>query len=140
MFKKQKFNFFKFANDAILPIRMFQKDSGYDLFSTETVSPQFRGLAYVKTGIGIEWGRIHNCHAHIMGRSSEVRNGYFVLPGVVDYGYSGELLVKVYMTERFKGIFEKDKIAQLVFLNTCIDDNYLSAYERGSNGFGSSGK
>jgi len=70
--------------------------------------------------------------------------------GVIDTGYTGSIVVKLYNHSEFPKFFGRgDKIIQLVLLPIItpqlnvvdsIDKLYGTETERGNNGFGSTGK
>ena len=66
--------------------------------------------------------------------------------GVIDSGYTGSIVVKLYNHSTTKKYFIKkgDKISQLVILPICHADlqqvDELEKTDRGSNGFGSTGR
>lgn len=103
---------------------------------------------YIEYGTGLAIEIPYGFAAFIFPRSS-ISNYSLILAnsvGVVDYGYKGELKV------RFKKIGDKDKIyeignkvAQLVLMPIAIANSIevvdeLSATDRGTGGFGHSGK
>jgi dUTP pyrophosphatase len=68
-----------------------------------------------------------------------------VCEGVVDEGYSGEIIVKLYNNSDRPVTFERgDKIAQLLIMPVLYADfeqvEEICGGERGSAGFGSTGK
>ena len=65
--------------------------------------------------------------------------------GVIDSGYTGSIMVKLYNnSENIYQIEKGDKITQLVLLPVVLDDveivDEIQGFERGDNGFGSTGK
>lgn len=114
-------------------------DAGWDLVAThdEEISRDY--VSRIQTG---DYGDIPAGHVGIIkGRSGlAVNHGVFVLGGVIDSGYTGEIVVALSKvgssTLRIKA---GDRIAQMVVLP-------LSAYapgltsDRGEAGFGSTGQ
>lgn len=129
---------------AVLPHYSYPGDAGMDLTCIE---PAYLGPGQgidVPTGIAIEmptgyWGRI-------TGRSSTRRKlGLFVVEGVIDEGYRGELLVYVVNQNAHPmGIQAGDRLAQLILQRVvqapCEWADELVPSARGTNGFGSTGR
>ena len=121
--------------------------SGYDLASAEdqqlTIMPG--AVALVRTGLALELPP--GLEGQVRSRSGlAARNSVFVLnsPGTIDSDYRGE--VKVVLANFGNAPFSVspgDRIAQLVFVQVpsvclvAVDE--LTATERGTGGFGSSG-
>jgi dUTP pyrophosphatase len=80
----------------------------------------------------------------IMDRSSMGSKGFHVFGGVIDSDYRGELAVMLYnTTEGGHIIVPGERIAQMVvvpYLRNVLSVDSLTTTERGSNGFGSTGK
>ncbi len=129
---------------AIAPTRAHRSDAGLDLYTPESFMLYHSGSSYtVDTGVHVEIpdgyvGMLKsksglNCH---MGIQSE---------GVIDAGYTGSIVVKLYNHgEKTVEIPEGTKISQLVILPIETPEieivEQLQATERGSNGFGSTGR
>lgn len=120
-------------------------DVGYDLRAAKdiTLSPRLEGgPVYVPTGVQIKapegtWTRI-------VGRSSTTKRGILVAEGVIDNGYTGELLVACFnLSGREIQILAGDRIAQLIFCPVITPKiamvDKLPRTGRGSKGFGSTG-
>lgn len=125
-------------------------DAGYDLRSNEEVTLLPYEWYTIKTGIAVEPppGYV----GLVRGRSG-LAFEYDVMPfhGTLDEVYRGEIKIKLKYdpTFEFEGnstytIKKGDKIAQVVFVQYLADDveevEQLSVTQRGSNGFGSTGK
>jgi dUTP pyrophosphatase len=132
---------------AQLPTRAHPGDAGLDLYALEgaTLAPGER--ASLRTGIAVEIpeGRA----GLVLPRSGLAeRHGIALVnaPGLIDSGYRGELCVLLLNTDRTAAcaILPGDRIAQLVLVSietpsvVAVDELELS--ERGSGGFGSSGR
>ena len=139
-----KFN--KLNNNAKPPKRANNTDAGADLCSLEkhTIQPLERKL--VSTGISMEIPEGY--YGRIAPRSGlAVKHGVDTLAGVVDSSYRGEIKVVLYNTDKSNTLFieEGDRIAQII-----IERHYnfefvevveeLSESNRGTGGFGSTGK
>jgi len=136
----------KLNSNARCPKRSNSTDAGADLCSIEKhmIQPQERKL--VSTGIAVEIPEGY--YGRIAPRSGlAVKNGIDVLAGVIDSGYRGEIKVVIYNSDKSHTFFieDGDRVAQLI-----IEKHYnfdfvevveeLSGTNRGSGGFGSTGK
>lgn len=102
----------KTESNAILPTRKYSLDAGLDLYSVENVIIEPNKVAVVNTGIAVELPP--NTMGWITNKS---RSMYLVGAGVVDEGYTGNLLVKIFNpTDKHVIIKPGDAIAQLVIL------------------------
>ncbi|NXX87372.1 POK9 protein, partial [Urocolius indicus] len=78
--------------------------------------------------------------ALVIGRSSASMLGLFVLPGVIDADYTGNIMIMVYIPNPPIQILKGQRIAQLVPLEQMTTTLPAAQQrERGANGFGSSG-
>ena len=135
----------KLCFDAIIPTRGSDRSVGYDLYSVvDTVVPCQAGNALVATGLAITLPP--GCYGRVAPRSGlAVKHCINVGAGVIDPDYTGE--VKVVLFNHGEKDFEVkkgDRIAQLV-LEKCetplIEEiSIVEDTERGSGGFGSTGK
>ena len=126
----------------------YDSDSGFDLYSSETVIIEPFGRALVPTGIKFEIPA--DFEIQIRPKSGLALNhGLTVLntPGTIDEGYTGEVKVIVFNTtpEKFT-INTGMKIAQAVVARcvtgrwvNLIQVNEINKKDRGENGFGSTG-
>ena len=131
---------------AKMPTRAHETDAGLDLYSRETVTI-FPGRSEVfDTGVHIELP--HGYYGKIESKSGlNVNQGVVSCGGVIDEGYTGSIVVKLYNLEPSDGnlytIHAGDKIAQLVIQAYATPElelvDALDETERGSNGFGSTG-
>lgn len=120
-------------------------DCGYDLIiSKDTVVPPRQSYPTdVPCGVSIKIP--DGYFGLIINRSSTSRKlGLWVVPGVIDCGYTGELFACVYnMTPEEIKVGKGTRISQCIFLpiNTfpLCETNELPSTERGTSGFGSSG-
>lgn len=134
--------------DAILPKFVYDTDSGFDLYSVDEHVIQPMGRQLIPTGIVIDVPENHEIQ--IRSKSGLALNqGLFVLnsPGTVDQGYTGEIKVILFNTNKEDFIVTKGmKIAQAVLCPVVcgkwIDIVKVSEVEnkdRSDNGFGSTG-
>jgi dUTP pyrophosphatase len=142
----------KLHPNAIIPTKAHETDAGFDLYNLETFQIRKAEKYFsdneldidsvnVKTGIAIEFpvGKF----GLIASRSSLANRGLIILGGIIDYGYTGEIIIMLSNLANESYTFEKgSKIAQLIilpFFNAKIEIvNELSESERGNRGFGSS--
>lgn len=141
--------------DAIVPTRNVKTDSGLDLYATEDieidaskVSNNFIGVnigrAKIATGIAVEIEPGYE--GKIQGRSGLAFNKDVIcFEGTIDSSYRGEIGVLLYnMTSRPYQIRKGDRVAQLVIkkceLPIPVEVSELSDSDRGTDGFGSSGR
>lgn len=128
---------------AYEPVRAHPTDAGLDIRTPDEVMLGGMGSVVIRTGVHVELppytvGLLKsksglNVHHNIVGE------------GVIDQGYGGEIVVKLYNHGTRTHVFRKgDKIIQLLVL-PCMYPNVdvvdeIESGERGSDGFGSTGK
>ena len=149
------------SKGAILPTRAHAADAGLDLYTPVDIevpiavgtTRTFDGRpvhdytdhsATIDTGVGFEipFGYVGfiKSKSGIMCKSNVIAG-----EGVIDSGYTGSVVVKLYNMGVKPKIFKAgDKIAQIVFLPCGLFEPEevfeLSETERGENGFGSTGR
>jgi dUTP pyrophosphatase len=106
-----------------------------------TLEPGERTSVDVGLAVGIPAG----CAGFTMGRSSMNKAGVYCITGVIDAGYTGAISVILHnQSGGMKIIQAGDRIAQLVIMPVILaaptEVDVLDESERGSNGFGSSGR
>jgi len=122
------------------------EDLGYDLYSAETVTIPARGHHIVSTGISIELDIDGEpAGALIRDKSSMAVRRVICTAGVIDAGYRGEIrIVMENLGDQPAEIHQGDKIANLIpypVLTSPVEVvEELTATNRNSGGFGSSGK
>lgn len=128
---------------GIMPERAHDTDAGLDIKSPFRIGVIPGGSAIVKTGIHIELpkGTVGMLKSKFC---QNVRNG-ILSEGVIDEGYTGEIIVKLYNHGSDCVVFDRgDKITQLVILPVARPElelvNELDNTERGNGGFGSTGR
>lgn len=129
-------------NGAILPNRAHPQDAGLDLFSCEEKTIYPGGSECFDTGVhvAIPAGYV----GMIKSKSGLNVNHNMTSEGVIDSGYTGSIVVKLYnhgnKVERIKA---GQKISQLVILPIVTPElevvSDLEDTERGTGGFGSTG-
>ena len=128
--------------DAIMPVRAHSTDAGVDLFAREphTIFPGHAECFDTGVHIEIPAGYV----GMIKSKSGlNVKHG-LTSEGVVDAGYTGAVVVKLYNHgERIVKIEKGQKISQLVLLPIITPElervDSLEDTERGDGGFGSTG-
>ena len=136
--------------DPDLPLPAYARagDAGADLVAREgVVLKAGGGRAMVPTGVAVAIP--HGYAGFVLPRSGlAARHGVSVAnaPGLVDAGYRGELTVVLLNTDPVSDyeVHRGDRIAQLVIVAVAAVDfdvvEELPASERGSGGFGHSGR
>lgn len=129
--------------NAFLPERAHSHDAGLDIKSPVTVIVPAHGSAVIDTGVHVEIGV--GCVGFLKSKSGLNVKHDIQSEGVIDSGYTGSIVVKLYNLGDGDYLVERgDKISQLVILPILtpvieVVDS-LGETERGNNGFGSSGK
>ena len=128
---------------AFMPLRGHETDAGLDLRAPYDVWLDGRSYTIIDTGVHVE---LPEGTAGMLKSKSglNVKHG-ITSDGVVDCGYNGSIVVKLYNHSDFAyKICAGDKITQLVIVPVVIPDievvDSLEETERGANGFGSTGK
>ena len=126
-----------------VPSQKHASDIGYDISSSNDVTLKSNEVTLVNTGIAISLPQ--QCAGFVLPRSGLSTKHKITLinsPGLIDPGYTGELLVPL-MNHGGKDyeIKSGDRIAQLVLVNTHSVDfkvvDSLPETDRSSGGFGS---
>ena len=126
-----------------VPSQKHASDIGYDISSSIDVTLKSNEVTLVNTGIAINLPK--QCAGFVLPRSGLSTKHKITLinsPGLIDPGYTGELLVPL-MNHGNKDYEIKagDRIAQLVLVNTHDVDfkvvDSLPETDRSSGGFGS---
>lgn len=137
----------KLDPNAIVPTQANPDDAGFDLYSIEEVNLEPFARAAVRTGISIALpkgtvGLVHPRSGLALKQGLAVLNA----PGTIDAGYRGEIKVILINLDPNHDILIKpgDRIAQLVIQEFKSVEfelvNELAASDRGTGGFGSSGR
>lgn len=133
----------KLDTGAKMPTRAHSTDAGLDIYARQTASIMARSSTNFDTGVHIE---IPNGYVGFLKSKSGLNVKYGITSeGVIDAGYTGSIVVKLYNNDAYPYIVrEGDKISQLVILPIITPDleqvDELENTERGDNGFGSSGR
>jgi dUTP pyrophosphatase len=140
--------FNKLHLDAVTPSYNYPSDSGFDLYSVEDITIEGLGRGLVPTGLSFD---IKDGY-EIQVRSKSglaINQGLMCLnsPGTVDNGYTGEVKVIIFNTNKEPFTITKGmKVAQAVLCPVVnggwvyLDEkNEVAKKDRNDNGFGSTG-
>ena len=132
---------------AKAPTKAHETDAGYDVYSIENVVIEAGESAVVNTGIILDTPK--GMWVKIEDRSSMAIRGLKTAGGVIDSGYLGDIKIILWNLSKLPQTINKgDKIAQFIphaTYNNGIDvadgsNVFVLNTNRGTNGFGSSGK
>ena len=130
-------------NGAIMPTRAHELDAGLDLYAMEDCLVPAKGSAVFNTGVHVKI--LPGFVGFIKSKSGlNVKHG-LTSEGVIDAGYTGAIIVKVYNHSNEDYLVKSgDKLTQLVILPIVTPKPKLveafDKTERGDGGFGSSGR
>ena len=129
---------------AKCPTRAYPTDAGLDMYSREDVVIRAMDNHTFDTGVHIAFEP--NTYGKVESKSGlNVNHDIVSCGGVIDESYRGSIAVKLYnLSDTDYHVHKGDKIAQLVIMTyhapeICVVD-HLDETDRGSNGFGSSGR
>lgn len=152
--------FKKLHPDAIIPQYQTEGAAGFDLHAIEDKTIyNWKGTCLIKTGLSVEFSSeitirdlFHfKIEMQIRPRSSLSKKGVIIpnSPGTIDADYRGEIMVPLYLLYSQYNAYsfeikKGDRIAQAV-INTILKPEIVEASElsktnRGSGGFGSTGR
>ena len=128
---------------AKMPSRAHSTDAGLDIYARDEQIVPAKESAIFDTGVHIE---LPEGTVGMLKSKSGLNVKYgIVSEGVIDVGYTGSIVVKLYNHSGFDyRVKAGDKISQLVIMPILTPTPYLveslEETERGDNGFGSSGR
>ena len=129
---------------AIKPTKAHHTDAGYDLYARDTQIVPAKESATFDTGVHIEL--MPGTVGMIKSKSGlNIKHG-ITSEGVVDAGYVGSIVVKLYNHSGYDyKVNAGDKITQLVIMPLAYVGeldvvDHLEETDRGNDGFGSSGR
>lgn len=133
----------KLDEGAKLPTRAHEADAGLDLYSRDTAIVWAGKSEIFDTGVHIELPS--NTVGYIKSKSGLCMKFGIITTGTIDEGYTGSIKVKLFnLGDTHYAVNKGDKIAQLVIHPIIKPDlevvDSLDETERGSNGFGSTGR
>ena len=129
---------------AFMPVRAHATDAGLDLRSQWHTLIPAHGSAVFDTGVHIELP--HGWYGKIESKSGlNVMHDIVSCGGVIDEEYIGSIVVKLYnFSDKDYVVNAGDKVAQMVIMPYIAPElevvDKLGETDRGSRGFGSSGK
>lgn len=133
----------KLDDGAFLPVRAHDTDAGADIFTPVDIILEANSSFIVATGVHIETPP--NCVTMVKSKSGLNIKHDIVAEGVIDEGFSGEIVVKLYnLGPRTKYFKRGDKITQIVVMPvvypTYKEADKIACGDRGINGYGSTGR
>lgn len=128
---------------AVCPTRAHDTDAGLDVYAMDGAYIAPYGSALFHTGVHVELPK--GCAGLLVSKSGLNVAMDITSTGLIDEGYSGEIMVKLYNHgPRRAHIGKGQKISQLVIIPVRYENieivPQIAAGERGENGFGSSGR
>lgn len=134
----------KLDEGAFAPVRAHKTDAGLDIRSRDTQVVPAKESAIFHTGVHIELPE--GTGGIIVSKSGLNVKNDITSTGLIDEGYNGEIVVKLYNHGGYDyTVNAGDKISQLVVFPVRYEEvelveEFNKATDRGSNGFGSSGR
>ena len=141
----------RFSETAKPMTKAYSTDLGYDLYADEDSCLRFGVPTKIKTSIATKFPMGYG--GFIKDRSSMASKGFVTVGGVIDPEYIGEIsIIMLNLNFSFKDVLfgrkikKGDKIAQIVPIETktwdvvVVENLDEENSQRGSKGFGSSGK
>ena len=137
----------KLNENAILPTRGSKSAAGYDLYACLDADVTIEAGKVAKIGTGLSVEVPEGYFGGIFARSGlAVKEGLRPANcvGVADSDYRGEYIVALYNdSDTAKTVHHGDRIAQLLvlpYLECEFEERELTETQRGSGGFGSTGR
>ena len=134
----------KLDKGAYMPVRGHRDDAGLDLRTPIAFGIEPGGSVKIDTGVHVE---IQPGLVGMLKSKSGLNVNHGILSeGGIDAGYTGSIVAKLYNHGDSLVVFSAgDKITQLVIMPVYIPDELevveeFESTDRGSNGFGSTGK
>lgn len=134
---------------AVMPLKAHYDDAGFDIYARESQVVPAKESAIFDTGVHFEIPK--GFVGFLKSKSGlNVKHG-ITSEGVIDSGYSGSIVVKLYNNSSYDYQVEKgDKISQLVIIPIAhgfdlelvetVEELYGGITERNAGGFGSTGR
>lgn len=136
---------FKLDTDkgAMLPVREHSTDAGADILSPRSFLLAARSSAIIRTGVHVELP--HGTVGMLKSKSGLNIFHDIVGEGVIDEGFTNEIVVKLYNLGDIPYEFERgNKLIQLVVMPVHYPDivqvDEIEGGERGDAGYGSTGR
>ena len=134
----------KLSKDAHMPTYGTSGAAGLDLYASADVTIQPNERVLIPIGVAMEIPDGHFCY--VMGRSGNtIKKGLHVALGTIDSDYIGEIGVMAFnQSDEVISFAKGDRVAQMVILPypkvEFVEVDELSDTERGTGGYGSTGK
>lgn len=133
----------KIDDGAYMPERAHDTDAGADIRTPRSFVLSGKSSAVVKTGVHVQLP--HGTAGILKSKSGLNVNHSIIGEGVIDEGYSGEIVVKLYNLGHAPHSFRAgDKIIQLLIVPVTYcgfsRTDEVQGGERGDGGFGSTGR
>ena len=133
----------KLDKGAFLPERAHDTDAGADIRTPFDLVVPPHDSVIVATGVHVQTPP--NCVTMIKSKSGLNIKHDITSEGVVDEGFSGEIIVKLYNHGNRDKYFKRgDKITQIVVMPvlypTYVESDKIESGDRGINGYGSTGR
>lgn len=128
---------------AKMPTKAHEADAGFDLYAPKRVVVRRRDSEVIDTGVHIE---IPEGYVGFIKSKSGLNVNHGILSeGVIDSGYTGSIVAKLYNNSDSHLVIEEgQKMTQIVILPIpfvkLTEVDRFEDTDRGSNGFGSTGK
>ena len=135
-------------NGAYMPDKAHSTDAGFDLRTPNRVVLRAHSSACIDTGVHIDipagWYGKQESKSGL-----NVKHSIVSLCGVIDAGYTGSIVAKLYNLSEFDYVFEAgDKIVQIIIqlcaradcMEQVLSLTEFARSDRGDDGFGSSGR
>lgn len=133
----------KLDEGAFMPERAHATDAGADIRTPYEFIVRKHSSKQIKTGVHIETP--HNCVALLKSKSGLNIKHDINTTGVIDEGFTGEIVVNVINHGKFDVHFDRgDKITQLLIMPVLypgfeqVDE--IGGGDRGDSGYGSTGR
>lgn len=143
--RQPKIVFEKIHQNAQLPKKAHPKDEGWDLFAIEDQTVDAKSSAIVKVGLKLAY-LDDGYWIKVESRSGlAFKHDIVAFQGVIDTNYRGELGVKLFNFSNIPyNIKSGDRVCQITVKYSLVDFSVewgkVVESDRGSNGFGSTGK
>lgn len=128
---------------ALLPVRAHNTDAGADILTPRSFLLPASGSSIIRTGVHVQLPP--NTVGLLKSKSGLNIFHDIIGEGVIDEGFDGEIVVKLYNLGSNPYQFERgDKIIQLVVMQVCYPTieqvEQIEGGERGDAGYGSTGR
>jgi dUTP pyrophosphatase len=125
------------------PTRAHDTDAGLDLYSIEEKTIPPHESRSINTGVHVQLPK--NTAGLLVAKSGLNIKHNIISTGLIDEGYTGEIIVKLYnLGDECFLVNKGDKISQLVIIPVLYEEvapvSTLNETDRGNNGFGSTGR